>query len=111
MAIVDLTDAEDGLTTAEAPVVAGDELVVLVRESPSTGYRWLVETLPDGVVAGDETWAPPEEPELVGSSGVRELSFRVDEASGGELVLRRRRPWDDPADDDATAVVTLRPEA
>ena len=81
--------------TSISPLV-GDEVLLSLEETPSTGYRWLPE-LSDGVsIHGDEFVEPiglsAEEP--VGGAGRRHLHVAVDEPLLSRAHFSLRREWE-----------------
>jgi predicted secreted protein len=92
---------------ANAAVGGGEELVLRLPESPSTGHRWFLEHLPDGVELLDDGWVG--EGRGIGAAGVRELRLRATVPVQGVVALRLRRPWLDPSDDDPVATIALVP--
>jgi inhibitor of cysteine peptidase len=72
-----------------------DEIHVRLPETPSTGYVWgLVDPAPDVVeVVVDQFEDADEDPETIGSIGIRHLWLRVVAPGFGRLRLELRRPW------------------
>ena len=88
-----LTEQDDN-TTVTARV--GETIEVSLAENPSTGYRWEVEALDNGVVsAGESSFSPTAGG--VGAGGTRHMTFRLHHAGSGRIVLALRRRWE-PAD-------------
>lgn len=84
-----LTEAEDG---HEVVLAVGDELVVLLDENPTTGYRWAV-TCAEGFELAEDSYEPAQ-PMAFGSGGRRELHFRATAAGRAELELSHRQEWE-----------------
>lgn len=76
----------------------GDTLVVELPSRPSTGYRWELESLPDGVTCTGESFRRKEgvDPEAVGGGGTELWNFKVRRFSHGATIkLSLRRVWED----------------
>jgi inhibitor of cysteine peptidase len=97
--------AEAGGTVTAAP---GDSIVVRLDETPTSGYRWGVETFDPAVLepAGDEF--TPAADSALGGGGTHEFRFRV--VGAGEAVLRlmRRRSWEAYSPEADAYEVTIR---
>lgn len=77
------------------PVTAGQRIEAVLPQSAGTGYRWLLDPLPDGVELVEER-TEPGTPGLVGGTGQRVLTLLVRDPAAGplRLVARLRRPWE-----------------
>jgi inhibitor of cysteine peptidase len=68
----------------------GGIVIVHLKENPTTGYRWTVETdsgleqISDCFKAG----------EAIGAAGVREFQFRLTKVGSYELRIKNRREWE-----------------
>jgi predicted secreted protein len=74
-------------------VNAGDEVVLTVDETATTGYVWQVAAV-DGPleVLGDRSVAPSSN--APGAGGAHEVHLRAADAGNGEVHLMLRRPWE-----------------
>jgi len=95
MAIITLTAEDDGTSVEALP---GDEIVVLLPENATTGYRWHVDR-PQGCIVvesdGYQTVSPTEGGEAVfGRGGTREFRFRVTGPGTSVLALKLWREWE-----------------
>lgn len=91
-----------GLQGGDAAVVlcVGEQVLVRLAETPTTGYRWQVET--EGpVLSVDDRYEGPVGPP--GAGGTRVLTFEAAAAGAAEVHLALRRAWGDP-----TPVATAR---
>ena len=77
-----------------APAVVGDEVVVSLDETPTSGYRWALEAFDEAVVAPLEDAFTPPEPGLLGGAGRHRFRFAVISPGQASLRLVLRRPWD-----------------
>ncbi|HEX9107715.1 MAG TPA: protease inhibitor I42 family protein [Longimicrobiales bacterium] len=77
----------------------GDELQIELGENPTTGYRWRVADVGDGLVATGSSYAP--EGSGVGAGGRRTLVFRALRPGLATLRLERSRAPDQHASDPA----------
>lgn len=86
-----LDSANVGQTCSAAP---GDVVVVRLGETPTSGYRWEVESVDSAVLepVGDD-YTPPSDSTL-GGDGVHAFSFRVVAPGDGALKLVLRRSWE-----------------
>ena len=87
--VVDRSNA--GQTCSAAP---GDVVVVRLDETPTSGFRWEVESVDSAVLepVGDDYTPPPGSSR--GGEGVHAFSFRVIAPGDGALKLTLRRSWD-----------------
>jgi inhibitor of cysteine peptidase len=71
----------------------GDVIVVSLDESPTSGYRWDLEHLPEVLApVGSEFIEAPGGG--LGGGGTRVLRFEARSDGGGVLALRRWRSWE-----------------
>jgi inhibitor of cysteine peptidase len=84
--------ADDAGSTRSAAV--GDLVILTLAETPTSGYRWVVETQEASVLesAGDEF--RPAETRALGAAGIRRWTFRVVGPGTARLRLVLRRAWD-----------------
>ena len=96
MAVVELTEAENGQTIRVHP---DDEIVVRLPENPTTGFRWEIETADPVVTAVDDDFELGESGAgIVGAGGTRRFRFRVAASSAsGRVALKLRQPWEGDA--------------
>lgn len=73
-------------------VKIGIDEVITVRliENPTTGYRWLVESLGGLEQISDRF----ESDEAIGASGVREFHFRATKVGLYQLNIKNWREWE-----------------
>jgi len=83
-----LSEQDNGRTVE---VNAGDVVTVRLKENPTTGFRWTVESAGGLVLAGDEYEGGGGG---MGAAGVRVLQFRSPGAGAHELRLKNRREWE-----------------
>jgi predicted secreted protein len=86
-----------------------DEIHVVLEETPSTGFVW---TIADGDASAlelvDDVFEElDDDPDVVGSSGLRRLRFRVATAGDFRLRLEKRRPWQQSANAAASFEATV----
>ena len=95
MRTIELTSADSGRSLAATP---GDEIIVLLAENPTTGYRWHAEVYGDAVALEADGYRPPPLPEpsqpVFGRGGQREFRFRVLAAGSTVLELKLWREWE-----------------
>jgi predicted secreted protein len=85
---LDQTDA--GRARVAAP---GNTVVVALAETPTSGYRWVVDAFEPAVLAavGDE-YTPSSS--ALGGGGVHRFRFEVVGTGSSPVRLILRRPWD-----------------
>jgi inhibitor of cysteine peptidase len=71
----------------------GDELVVRLPETPSTGYRWTVDVSPVNATLDHDSFDPAKGGG-VGGQGTRTFEFRVTASGDAHLGLKRWRAWE-----------------
>ena len=87
---MELTEADAG---AERAVAVGEELVVRLEENRTTGFRWQLADLPDGVALVDDGYEAPA-PGRPGQGGVRRIRVRVTRPGTHRLCAELRRSWE-----------------
>ena len=88
---MELTEADAG---RERAVAVGDEVVVRLAENRTTGFRWQLADLPEGVTLVDDTFEAPS-PGRPGQGGVH--YFRLQATGPGEhrVAAGLRRSWEE----------------
>lgn len=75
---------------------AGDEVVLTVDETATTGYVWQIAAVNGPLeVLGDRSIAPSSD--APGAGGAHEVRLRAADPGDGELHLTLRRPWEQSA--------------
>jgi inhibitor of cysteine peptidase len=95
MTAIEVTAVDDGKSVTARP---GDEIVVVLPENATTGYRWQLDQsaeqlrlLSDGY---REAAAADDEEPVFGRGGLREFRFAVDAPGAGTLLLKHWREWE-----------------
>jgi inhibitor of cysteine peptidase len=92
---IELTSADDGRSVVATP---GDEIVALLAENATTGYRWHAQVHGDAVALEADGYRTPSLPEpsepVFGRGGQREFRFRVLAPGRAVLELRLWREWE-----------------
>ncbi|GAA2903035.1 hypothetical protein GCM10010472_71570 [Pseudonocardia halophobica] len=70
----------------------GDEIVVRLPETPTSGYQWLPEIDPSALQVVDDTYEFDQNRR--GGSGVHRFTFRALREGPTLLKLVNRRPWE-----------------
>lgn len=85
--------------TVEVP--AGEEIAVTLPENPTTGYRWVVETVTGDITLVSSDFAPPASAPGAkpGAGGHRTIQLRAGGSGHGELRLRSERAWESASAD------------
>ena len=91
MASIDFDEDNDGSTCVAA---VGDEITLTLGETPTSGYRWTIGSIDDGLLElVDDVYEPPEAGRL-GGKGSHRWTFRVVGPGTGGLRLVLKRAWD-----------------
>jgi inhibitor of cysteine peptidase len=91
MAEIELGSADAGQTRTAAE---GDEIVVALDETPTSGYRWSVDSFDSAVLESvDDVYDAPE-PGRVGGAGSHRFRFRVIGSGTSPIRLGLARAWD-----------------
>ena len=118
---VELTDAHSG---GRVRVPAGAEVVLTLRENPTTGFRWQSEVSSEALTETGSTFAtgaagapmeaadprpggPVARTGPVGAGGLRTFRFRADAPGVVRIRTRLVRPWQSEAAPIDTFEVTL----
>ena len=77
----------------------GDEVVLLLPENPTTGYRWQIDRSEGAIELIGDGYQAAEQPEpgaqiLFGRGSVREFRFRVGDRGAAHLALRHWQEWE-----------------
>lgn len=107
MTQITLTERDDGRSVEVRP---GDEIVLRLAETPTTGFRWRVDRLADGLEPAGDAFELAPNPQF-GSGGSRELRFRVARPPRGRLELRHWQEWSGDASITRRFAVELVPGA
>ncbi|MDR1111951.1 MAG: protease inhibitor I42 family protein [Deltaproteobacteria bacterium] len=81
----------------EIRAAVGQEFEIRLPSNPSTGYGWILSSLPpflEGLGPGEFL---PGRPGLAGAGGEQVFRLRAVAAGEGEAVLSYRRPWEEPS--------------
>ncbi len=94
LAITKVVEARDRGTSIGAE--PGETVLVRLSETPSTGYRWALDHIDDGVLAkeGSEFVLPHDA--AIGAAGQRTFAFKATNRGVGRIALSLRRGWEGP---------------
>lgn len=85
-----LTDADAGKTRA---VAVGATVELRLAENPSTGSVWTFDIdPPSAATVTASEWTAQSR--LVGAPGMRDVTFRIQQAGRIEIRAREGRPWE-----------------
>ena len=82
-----LTESDRGRTVE---VAAGSLVTLRLRENPTTGYRWSLQSTGGLELVGDRF----EPGGAIGAAGVRVLEFRAARRGTHAIRLQNRREWE-----------------
>ena len=97
-------EADDGSLKA---IKVGDTLLVRLSGNPTGGYSWeIADTLNEAILepVGDGVFTP-DDPNLVGGSGVWEFTFKAVALGTTTLDFGYRRPWEEESLDTFTVTI------
>jgi inhibitor of cysteine peptidase len=72
----------------------GDQIIVKLREIPTSGYRWMPASSGDDVLTLSVSEFTPGPGSTLGGGGYRVLTFRARGAGVSKIELDLRRPWE-----------------
>jgi inhibitor of cysteine peptidase len=93
---VAVTSSDNGKSV---DVRVGDEILVILAENPTTGYRWKLEPADGSVLgSGGDTFEMAADP-AIGSGGAHHFRFAARAPGRTTIALKLRRAWasDEPA--------------
>ena len=107
--ILRLTEADAG---REVAVEAGESFEVVLNETPTSGYLWVVHKIdPEYARLESEAYAEPGSDERrVGGGREKVFTFKALKAGRTALELWLRRSWEEPEEHDKSFEVTIRIE-
>ena len=91
MATITLTGADDGKTV---DLGAGDDLVLRLKENPTTGYQWALEPGSDAVLAPQASDYVGGAGPALGGGGERVFTFKAQQAGSATIRLKLWRAWE-----------------
>lgn len=101
--MLELDESFDG-REIELPV--GGELEVVLKENPTTGFRWAVESMAEPACArADDNFERAQTAR--GSGGIHRWRLKAKQKGEGKISLRYRRSWETKAPA-RTFIVTVR---
>jgi predicted secreted protein len=86
---VELTEADAG---SERAVAVGEELVVRLEENRTTGFRWQLAELPDGVTVADDGFEAPAAGRP-GQAGLHTFRLRPTAPGDYRVAVALGRSW------------------
>jgi len=87
-------DLDKGDIGRPRSVRTGDTLTLRLDETPTSGYRWELDSHDPAVLQPDGDDFEPPSGDTLGGGGTREFRFKVISSGTSSLKLIRRRPWD-----------------
>ncbi len=90
MSKITLTEADKGKFIE---VHKGDEIVIQLKENPTTGYRWAVDKTDNTVLALQNLGFSPTPGTGIGGGGTRTFTFIVKQPGTVQLQLKLWREW------------------
>jgi len=91
MSSIPLTEADKG-TTVDVP--EGGEVVIRLKENPTTGYVWALDQTDDTVLALQSSDFSSTPVAGVGGGGTRTFTFTAGQPGTAHLELKLWREWE-----------------
>ena len=85
-----LTDADNGAHVEARPT---DEIVVRLRENPTTGFRWQIDQIVGPLLLAGDSFELDSSPRI-GTGGVHEFRFQANAAGSGSLAFKHWQSWE-----------------
>ena len=90
-----MLEVDDSFDGREIELPVGDELEVALKENPTTGFQWVVESMAKPVCTlADDNFKPGE---ARGSGGVHRWRLKAKEKGEGKISLHYQRSWETKA--------------
>jgi inhibitor of cysteine peptidase len=86
-----ITEVDDGKSLR---VRTGDSFVVRLRESPTTGYRWAIDTTNAAVLSPRRSEFVQDAEAAIGGGGLRNFEFQTLRQGTADLGLKLWREWE-----------------
>jgi inhibitor of cysteine peptidase len=88
---VTLTDTQNGTNVV---VEVGQTVVIKLKETPTTGYRWTLQVPEaDAVKVTDSNWQPAPDAEI-GAAGWRVFCLLIRRKGSIQITLKLYREWE-----------------
>lgn len=83
-------------TEHQQQVVEGKLFTVSLQSNPTTGYTWILRTLPSRIslVSSDYRQSDSCKPGMLGCGGEQVYTFRAERNGHGTIELQYGRPWE-----------------
>ena len=88
-------------------VAVGDELVLDLEATPSTGYTWVDESAASTALVALGGPEFIEQSDLIGAAGIMRCRFEAIDVGTAELELAYRRPWETDVEPERWFTVTV----
>ena len=85
---------EESTIARQITLTRGGELMVNLRDTPSTGYGWETVTLPGALKLKSDASDAPAVKGMVGGTNTRHLTYTALKPGKGTLKLVYRRAWE-----------------
>jgi inhibitor of cysteine peptidase len=91
-----LLEVDESFDGREIELPVGDELEVVLKENPTTGFRWEVESMAKPACAlADDNFELGQTAR--GSGGIHRWRLKAKQKGEGKISLRYRRSWETKA--------------
>lgn len=88
----------------------GSRIRILLKENPTTGYRWKLHKYDSGIIRLQSDEFVAQQGTLIGGSGIRQLCFLAATVGRATIELRTMREWEKPESVLDTFVITINVE-
>jgi inhibitor of cysteine peptidase len=90
MSTITLTQADKGKSIT---VHTGDEIVIMLPENPTTGYRWAIDQTDENMLIAQTPTFSSTPGGAIGSGGTRTFTFTAKQPGTAHLQLKLLRAW------------------
>jgi inhibitor of cysteine peptidase len=90
-----LIDQDDNNKTFDAKL--GDLIIITIKESPTTGYRWKLGRIDEGLVVMEDSKYHIDPDSRIGGGGTRTFTIRVRSPGTTKIQLTHQREWENSA--------------
>lgn len=90
MSTITLTQADKGKSIT---VRIGDEIVIMLPENPTTGYRWAIDQTDENILVAQTPAFSPTPGGAIGGGGTRTFTFTAKKPGTVHLQLKLLRAW------------------
>ena len=95
------------MTSETINTAVGDEFEVRLAATPSTGYIWEAQSLPEGIKLSGSDYERPSADTRPGDPTTQVFRFRAQRAGDYTITFHLKRPWESDAAHSQTVSVKV----